>query len=368
MQIDETTRMFAHRESVPVYDSELTEGEKSRREAMIRLRSQAAEGRAWRGGLEREDRWQDAVACYSSDLGQDARDYGWGVELSGTEAIRTPSNLDTDLLIRYTGKTRSSCFNLDTENAEASPSLLSQPLDKAVVASAAEAEVVVNFVRHVLATMLQETRVGLTNGQNKPETAHDGRQECVYIDRVVRGGSESGLVTKESNGEWAQTVELWNSKQHQHRLASLLFDSQLTFGNLISKELAEKLELETEPCSEHWVGIGPYDGISSEQRTRAVFQGSSEACRLYEDEFFVVDTPRYDIIVGQQWMNLHPEITPRPHALPVFSQHKLTPESRKRDRRQEEAAQQKSRELHAYNEKIRQKESDERGRAAQDNR
>ena len=208
----------------------------------------------------------------------------------------------------------------------------------------------------VVATMFQFM---LANIQKKPEVFRNNRHEYVNVNNVMPTEWKAGAVVHNDGGGWVQTIQLRSSKLNEYRYAKMILDSGLTFGNLISKELTEKLGLETEPCYQHWVGIRSRGEITSERKTRVIFQGSSEASRLYEDEFFVVDIPGYEVIVGQQWLELHPEIVLRPCALPLVPP-KSTKESREKEQRAAEAAANKRTALQKKHDETRGQEREKR--------
>ena len=141
-------------------------------------------------------------------------------------------------------------------------------------------------------------------------------------------------------GGWTQTIELISSKSKHRVLAKLLIDSQPTSGNLIHSTLVKKLELETQPCSEQWeTGNGL---IIANHKTHVAFQGISNSGCLYDDGFFVHEINSCDVIVGQEWINEHPEIVRRPRCL-VLAHQKVSKEeeakiaqSREKQRRDSE--------------------------------
>ncbi|MCJ1229652.1 hypothetical protein MMC12_006321 [Toensbergia leucococca] len=173
------------------------------------------------------------------------------------------------------------------------------------------------LVEQLLALILRGI---LTNAKDTLGIPGDSGKDLVYVDRVTRRGKSPGPIGIEETGGWTQIIQLMNG-QGRYKTGKLLVDSQLTYGNFISWELTDELGLETEPCEEHWQGVD--STITSRRKTHVYYQGNSESGRVYHDDFFVIDTSCYDVIVGQEWIDRHPEIIPRPRALPVMHRKQL---------------------------------------------
>jgi hypothetical protein len=133
-------------------------------------------------------------------------------------------------------------------------------------------------------------------------------------------------------GDWDQTIWIIGPPGKDEPFRAKI-DSQLTLGNLISASVVQRMQLR--PTQIATKTFQTVDGsFTVSLAVTASFYGRYGS-RTYQEDFYIIDTDKFDLLLGRDFMDKYPDILPRPLALTC--RHMESPEEVKEKERKEKA-------------------------------